>query len=545
MCFCWQSLITSATNIPLMPVQDIQPGMQGIGKTVISGDTIEEFNVEVLGVSGKETSGRTILVRMYGDVIEKAGGVAQGMSGSPVYIDGRLVGAVAYGQSFNDPHYCFLTPIGNMLKMLDTPQKPPADWLPKGTALTAGGFTEMGLECLQEDLRPQGIDVTVGINDGSESTKSLEPGSSIGASMMSGDMTLGAIGTVTWTDDEGHILAFGHPFMSRGNSNFFLNKAWVLGVIPNMQTSFKIGNIGTPVGRIDQDRSSGIAGKVGDLPKSIPIHVNVSDTSRGINNAYDMRIVDDERLVPAVLKATAVSCVNKTADRKSTGTAKLHFKLTGVDHEKKYLELDRENMFYATENLEKAMVQELTESVKILMNNKYEKLDIYGINIDAEISEEPHVAEIIKVSTKSRHVKPGQKVALNVLMKPFRGEEFSRVVEYTIPEKSKGGKMILNVHGGSSVSWIMNLLRKQKDEDMPETKKEIKRKTLTDFVEEVNTADRNNSLVIDVSSGAADIEKHVKEAGLGAMLKGSPYKKVIPYDFIVDGETELILTVDA
>ncbi len=139
LCLCWQSLITSAANVPLMPVQDIQPGMQGVGKTVISGDTIEEFNVEVIGVSGRETSGRTILVRMYGDVIEKTGGVAQGMSGSPVYIDGRLVGAVAYGQSFNDPHYCFLTPIGNMLKMLDTPQKPPADWLPKGTSLAEVG----------------------------------------------------------------------------------------------------------------------------------------------------------------------------------------------------------------------------------------------------------------------------------------------------------------------------------------------------------------------------------------------------------------------
>ena len=104
-------------NVPLMPVKDLQPGMQGIGKTVIKGDTIEEFNVEVLGVTGSEAAGYSILVRLYGDLIEKTGGVAQGMSGSPVYIDGRLVGAVAFGRAFNDPHFCFLTPIHNMLKL--------------------------------------------------------------------------------------------------------------------------------------------------------------------------------------------------------------------------------------------------------------------------------------------------------------------------------------------------------------------------------------------------------------------------------------------
>lgn len=110
--FCCQLLTVAAANVPLMPVRDLRAGMQGIGKTVISGDTIETFNVEILGVNGSEAMGYSIFVRLYGDLIEKTGGVAQGMSGSPVYVDGRLVGAVAFGKTFNDPHYCFLTPIG-------------------------------------------------------------------------------------------------------------------------------------------------------------------------------------------------------------------------------------------------------------------------------------------------------------------------------------------------------------------------------------------------------------------------------------------------
>ncbi len=207
---CLQILMVSAANIPLMPIQDLQPGMHGVGKTVIKGDEIEEFNVEVVGVTGKETTGYSILVRLYGDLIDKTGGVAQGMSGSPVYIDGRLVGAVAYGRSFNDPHYCFLTPIGSMLKMLDVPPKQNIDWIPKGTTLTVSGMRELGLEYLKKDFKEQGLDVVMGVNSSQESTKPLEPGSAVGVSLMTGDMTLGALGTVTWTDDAGHILAFGH-----------------------------------------------------------------------------------------------------------------------------------------------------------------------------------------------------------------------------------------------------------------------------------------------------------------------------------------------
>jgi len=538
---CFQILIASA-NVPLMPVRDIQPGMQGIGKTVIQGDTIEEFNVEVLGVSGSETSGYSILVRLYGDLIDKVGGVAQGMSGSPVYIDGRLVGAVAYGKAFNDPHYCFLTPIGNMLKILDTPQVKAVDWIPKATALSASGFTDMGLQCLKEDLGAQGITVTQGANNGKESSNPLEPGSSVGASLVSGDLSLGALGTVTWTDDKGHVLAFGHPFMSRGDSNFFMNRVWVLGVIPNINSSYKVGNIGTPIGIINQDRSSGISGTIGETPKSIPVVINVSNVSRGINNSIKLRAIEDEKLLPAIINAATVSCINKAADSSLAGTGKLHFKITGVDQEKKYLEIDRANMFFAKENLEKGMTEELTESLKVFMNNKFEHLDIYGINVDAEISNEIQVAEIIKVSTKDRNVTPGQKVPLSVVFKPYRGKEFTRVIEYTVPEKHMGSKLVVNIHGGSSMSWVINLLRKQKSEDGPETKKEKKRKTLKDYVKEVNSADMNNDLIIDITSGVKEAAGK-NDASLSAMLKGSPYKKTIPFDFIIDGEVEIVLNV--
>ena len=189
-------------------------------------------------------------------------------------------------------------------------------------------------------------------------------------------------------------------------------------------------------------------------------------------------------------------------------------------------------------------MQELVENLKVLMANKFERLDIYGINVDVDVTDAIQVAEIVKVTANDKHIRPGDTVSLNVVMRPFRGKEFTQVVEFTVPKKGTGSKLVLNVHGGSSVSWILNLLRKQKDDGAGEGKKEQKQKTLTDYVKEVNEADKNNSLIIDITSGVKGLSNAKADAGLESMLKGSPYKKVVSYDFIVDGEAEVVLNLE-
>lgn len=532
-------------NVPIMPIKDLQPGMQGMGKTVIQGDTIEEFNVEILGVSGTETSGYSIFVRLYGPLIEKTGGVAQGMSGSPVYVDGRLVGAVAFGKTFNDPHYCFLTPIGNMLQLIDEPAVKPHNWLPKGTSLMAGGFTPFGLEYLQEKLTPLGLDAMgAGSAGGVGSSKALEPGSAVGAAIMQGDLTLGALGTVTWTDAQGKILAFGHPFMQRGNSNFFMNKAWVLGCIPNMQSSYKVGNIGEAIGTFTQDRASGIGGAVGKLPETIPVHVTCSDLTRGLNNSTRVQIIDDEQLVPAIVDAAVINSISKTVDRNGGGTAKMHFTVTGVDSNGKQLKLDRENMYYSNQGLLKNVNLELVEAVNTLMQNKLDKVNIYGISVEAEVSEEVQVAEITNAVVKERKVKAGAKVPVSVIMKPYRGKEFTETVYFAVPKDHPGGQLVLNVRGGSSMAWIINTLRKQKEEGLPAAQKQEQRRSLADYVKSVNDADKNNELIIDIAALPMKPAEMANDAGLAGLLQGSPFKQKYPYDFIIDGECEIALQVE-
>lgn len=539
--------ITAYAAIPLMPVQDLKPGMHGIGKTVISGNTIEEFDVEVLGVSGSETGGYSILVRLYGDLIEKTGGVAQGMSGSPVYVDGRLVGAVAFGKAFNDPHYCFLTPISSMLRMLDTTAYAAGDFLPQGTALSAGGFTPAGMEYLQEKLQEVGLQAVNGGSGGMQDYKeTLVPGSAVGVSLMQGDLSLGALGTVTWTDDNGNILAFGHPFMQRGDSSFFMNNVWILGCIPNMQSGYKVGNTGSMIGSFTQDRASGIAGQTGKFPEAIPVFTSVSDKDRGINNVSRVQVIDDEKLLPVIVDAAVFNTVSKTVDRNGGGTAKLRFEITGRDSDNNLISIDRDNMYYTNDGLLKVINAEMTEAVNILTQNKFNKVDIYNINVTAEVTEDVEVAEITRVQPQKREVKAGEKLAVDITMKPYRGNEFTKTVYFTVPKNHTGGKMAVSVRGGSSLAWIQNLLRKQKDEGLPAPKKDTKR-TLADFIKNVNEADKNNEIIIDISASQALAAPSTKainnDAGFAGMLQGSPYKQKTAFDFIIDGESEFVIDV--
>lgn len=537
-------LATVFANVSIMPVRDIKPGMHGVGKTVIKGDTIEDFYVEVIGVNGRETSGQSILVRLYGDLIDKTGGVAQGMSGSPVYIDGRMVGAVAYGKTFNDPHYCFLTPIGDMLRMLDEPRSVKEDWIPKSTSLMASGFTPSGLQYLKEKIAPFGLDAIPTGSSNMTTTKPLEPGSAVGVSLMYGDISLGALGTVTWVGDDGKVLAFGHPFMSRGDSNFYMNNAWVLGCIPNLQTSYKIGNLGAPVGKVVKDRSSGIAGEIGENPKAIPLFVSATDNGRGLSHSIRTAIVEDDKLMSAMVDAATVNTVSKVLNRNGGGTANVRFTIVGKDADKNQLHIERENMYYSTDSVLKTITQELTDATNTLMQNKFSGVDVYAIDVTAEVSEDVKVAEITAVKALEEKVKLGEKLPIRVTLKPYRGDAFTKIYQYEISKDQALGKLNLNVRGGSSMAWVIKLLRKQKEDDAPGTKTKEKKRTLKDYVEDVNSSDKNNELIVDVANGSDSESKNAEsDAGLAGMLKGSKFKQKFPHNFIIDGEKDITVTV--
>ena len=403
-----------------------------------------------------------------------------------------------------------------MLDILDKPEPHRAvspSLLPKGTPLLAGGFTPAGISVLEEGLEPFGLTVAdTGASGTASSAKDLEPGSSVGVALIQGDLTLGALGTVTWTDEQGRILAFGHPFMSRGAADFFLTKTWVLASLPNLQAAYKIGNIGAAAGTFSQDRGAGVAGQIGRLPAYIPMYVSASDSTRSQNGSARVKLVNDEQLAHKLAASVLVSQAAKTVDHGKGGSARIRFDITARDEKGELLHISRDNMYYDKESVVKPLPAELQETVQVLLQNK---------------EKEP---------------KPGDTIHLQVTLKPYREKEFVRTVAYKLP-KDAGGEVRLNVRGGASMAWVQELLRKQKEGEEDRAKKEEKKKDvkLSDYIREVNQADRNNDIIVEFAPDHRQkaAREEEEEESLAALLKGGRNKQSVAIDYIVDGEQKV------
>ena len=229
-----------------MSVKDVQPGMTGYAKTVAHGRKIETFPVEVLGImKNAGPSGDLILAKFSGPLIEESGGIAQGMSGSPVYINGKLVGAVAYGWSFTKSRMGMITPIEDMVKLWNDPTKEEipefnareTQLVPIATPLMASGFDSLSMQWMKDKLKSYNFQPVDTASAGDDNVAyPLEAGSSVAAAFVDGDMRLGAIGTVTYVDDK-HIVAFGHPFLKRGSIDYFMHNAYIFTIVNNYDLS--------------------------------------------------------------------------------------------------------------------------------------------------------------------------------------------------------------------------------------------------------------------------------------------------------------------
>ena len=557
----------AAAAIPTIAVEELKPGMKGYGKTVIRGADIETFDVEVLGVTGTETGGYNILIKASGPLLKESGGIAQGMSGSPVYIDGRLAGAVAYGQAFSDPNYCFLTPINEMLRLFDETDPRPSVFLPKSTPLMVSGFTADGVAHLNEELSPFGL-TSYAVPGGTDELESvqLEPGSSVGVSLVRGDMVIGAIGTVTWTDDEGRILAFGHPFLQHGDSNYFMTNAWIFASVPNIQSAFKVGTLGKTLGRISQDRLSGIAGKEGENAPIIPMYVSVTDKDRGLHKSSNVQLITDEDLVPTLVDGVTYNTVSMAKDRKGGGTSRIRFTITAEGEKEGPIRLRRENMFYSATDIGKLTDSELNVATDMLMNNRFDKVTIQDINVDVETTSGCEVAEMLGATAPATAVQGGI-LPITLTFKPYRSEEITRTLNFKVLDKQPAGPMNLIVRSGNATAWITKALSRKNSrngaQDGGDGNSEDEtamfqssQRQFRDFLTEFNDMDANNEVIVDLMPTYGDERPSRRAAARSAagsgnamgsaltgLLKGSKYKQKFPLDFIITGESNITVDV--
>jgi hypothetical protein len=565
----------ASAAVDYMPVNQIQPGMQGVAKTVIQGTKIEEFGVEVLGImANKGPSGDLILVRTYGDLIDRTGGIVQGMSGSPVYINGKLVGAIAYGWPLSDHRIGMVTPIQDMLKLWDAPDiknnrelqriSLSEEFEPVATPLMAAGFTEPALKMLTEKLKPLNmIPYAVGGAPADTNYGPLEPGSSVGVELVRGDISLSALGTVTYVED-GKVLAFGHPFLKKGNTSYFMTNAYVFTAVDGLESGFKVGTTGEAVGVINQDRSAGIAGQLNKYPNIVPIRMKITDEQLGRTQDLAVQVIHDEQLVPALAASSVFNAVDKTMDRVGPGTARVSFEIMAQDMPGEILK--RDNMFYTAGSIGELTVAELFDALNLLANNKFNPVEIMDVKVNISVSEDRKTASILEARAATATAKPGDTVNLNVKLKPFRGDPVTKTVPVVIPKDQPAGPVMLEVRGGGLIP-VTQLLLKQQGIDLSQGKD--RQKSFADILKDFQENDRNNELVVeimDVKAGAylengddvaaANPKQSTKTKPSAAKanpvpIAGSPAvsdtnslnKTRLTTDYIIDNDTKVMLNI--
>ena len=470
-------------TLEVIPVDEIRPGLTGYGYTVFSGREPERFEAEVVGVMRNATPGTSyILARLSGRGLEKTG-VAGGMSGSPVWIDGRLAGAVSFGWPFAHEAIAGITPIEDM-RGIAAAEGRPASAVPAAAGpssppvplerLVTADLPHDLLERELARLRPaaaagavSGIQwSTVGFGAESEAilrrglgpvapageAASFEPadpplvrGGAVAAVLVDGDLRLAATGTVTDILGD-QVLAFGHPFLGLGPVALPMAAAEVVTVLSNAYSSFKISNLGPIVGAFREDRQAGILGRLGETAPTIPLTLRVGGAGDAPRREFRMRLAKVPQMTPVLLAVSTLAGLD--AATRAGGSQGLdlaaRFRLAGHPD----LEV-RQSFDGDGAGLSSAVY--LLSFAGYLLQNDLAEVDIEGIEIDLAQSPRPRVASLVGVNAERTVVRPGDPVRLNLDFTAWRGETFRRTVEVRVPEDAPSGAYHLFVGDGPSV----------------------------------------------------------------------------------------------
>ncbi len=567
-----------------MPLDKIENGMSGVAYTVVDNSgVIEPFNVDIIGlIENGKGSNKMIMAKASGSVIEKTGGVLQGMSGSPVYINGKLVGAVATGLKEMSPYTFFIRPIESMIKLWDMPDdkaiqkivqvaednkseetaktedtktedtKIDDEQIEEKSSLFFSGFDSSGLDFLKNEFKPLGFKNFFAMSAASSSDNviydaTIEPGAAMGVAVVCGDFVVGATGTVTAVNDK-KILAFGHPFTHAGNVNFFMTDSAVIGSISGENGSgVKIAKVGNIIGRINQDREAGIAGILGKFPSTVPMTVTVTDSAQNKSETYNSTIAYNETLIPKLGASIAYTALSKTADSLAESTVSVNFDIkTNVVDSGVF---SRQNMYYNATDVGQVAVIELLQALNTICSNTTAESNIYGIDVNMTMETERKTATLISAVPDKSKVKPGETVNLTVTIQPYRKPNEILIVPYTVPVTRPEGPMTLDLHGGAFVQVNQVIAGITPSSNTPE-------KNYSEKIKKLLETGRNNQLVIEPGASKEvksdrelkrDIERAKKAQDKFAKSgKKAPTVKEAKFDtnYIIDNVIQVTINVD-
>jgi len=497
------ALVHAPAQSAQMGLDEIRPGMVGVGRTVFEGTRVEEFKVNILGVLENVIGTRRnlILARLEGGPLANTGVIA-GMSGSPVYVDGKLIGAVSYalGQFSKEP-IAGITPIAEMTdatafngvrpaatkvhvefpltrENLDTAFRRALNWnrpfvdrpgdaallgasavngvsgaeigtllRPIATPLMLSGFEPSVSDLLSGAFGAQGF-IPTGRGTLARAGEKpyegpLKPGDAIGVMLVSGDLELGATGTVTHIDGD-KVYAFGHPLYNLGPTAFPMTRAYVYTVLPSLASSLKVSTTGEIIGSFLQDRAVAIAGKLGAGPKTIPVTLTLEqEAGRAAKRTFHFELANDQMFTPLMTAAAITSTLG--AYERQYGAAT--FKVSGSAKLNNHEPISFDNIFSGDQPSINAATY-IAAPVAALLGNDYEKVDIESLDLSITSTEEPRTATLERVWLDDQRPRAGRSVPLKVLLRTYRGEEQIRTIPIDIPANISGTLSLLVADGG-------------------------------------------------------------------------------------------------
>lgn len=508
----------------LFELDKIEPGMKGKGYSVFSGTKIESFDVQVLAVvEGDVSRDKLILVKLSGDLLEASGGLAAGMSGSPVYIKGRLVGAISYGFENADSFLALVTPIESMLKMLPTAETSVSyhgrplvigegRLRPVLSPVLVSGMGRRGFDALKAALEPYHFKPVLFFGSKKSQKNSgfvtLKPGSAVAVQMVSGDYQVSAIGTVTLVEGD-NFLAFGHSFTNKGKVDYLAYQAEILHTIKSQVMSFKIGLPLQITGRIIEDRQHGLLGRFMEYPSMIPVIVTVNDLDRNLTRTSSFQVIDNEHMYKDLVVSGVTDAIDQTIDRVGSGTALVKLQ---VEFKNGNSPIIRENLFYG-KDIAVSCLQDLHDLLGLLITNDFSRMAIKSLQVFIDIQEKQNSARIIRLETDHPKAKPGDKVKLRAVVRTFRGHTLNVPFEIKLPTNMAPGKLTLTVHGSPKFVLESEAGDRKKTESKSGSKKAGSLdELLKDFINDI----KNNQIVLEyqVNEITGEDKKVLKEVQL-------------------------------
>ena len=473
------------------PLSDVQKGQTGYGLSVFSGAEIDRFEVEILGVwQNLQPKTSYVLARLSGQGLEDSGVIA-GMSGSPVYVEGKLVGAVSFGWPFSKEPIAGITPVEHMRALFGQTTPEPGGRLQAGRSpeapafapLVGAAFDEADLRRGLVQLRPpsfgeapaavewavagfgprvrsllgEELGAVAAAGSSTGVSTDLVPGSAVAAVLVDGDLRLAATGTVT--DRRGDaIVAFGHPFLGMGHLEVPMAGAEVVTVVSSQLNSFKIANLGPVVGAVDFDFLTGIRGTVGKQAPTIPMTVRVDRNQAGSREGaagkdhpapVRLSLANLPMLTPTLAAISVLGSLNATVE--SAGVEGLDMNLAIDLGEHGRLTIAQS---FDGRGSEMSAALHLMAMAGYVMQNALEEVTVHGITVDLSTHREPRTLSVIGAHPSRSVVRPGESIQLNVDLAAYRGERVRKVLEVSVPSNAQAGRYTLLVGDGQSIDGV-------------------------------------------------------------------------------------------